>query len=297
MKKALIISAVVLSTVFSSCTKQLELNPKDALNTTEALSTISGVNSAVLGMYSSLRSVNYYGRSLYIYGDLSASDVYLAKANSNRYLSTFQKTYAANDADITAMWTAMYSTIARANNIINSVDAVTASQADKDIAKGQALFVRALGYFDLVRVFAKPYNQGNGSQAGVPIVLTSDITVYPGRNTVTEVYARIIEDLTAAKSLLSATTASNKLTASKFAASALLSRVYLYKGDNANSIAEANAVTANTAYTVATATELTRRMTLDINRSSVHSATAQLNSRTTSTFSKTVLKDCIVQKY
>jgi hypothetical protein len=256
MKKALIISAVVLSTVFSSCTKQLELNPKDALNTTEALSTISGVNSAVLGMYSSLRSVNYYGRSLYIYGDLSASDVYLAKANSNRYLSTFQKTYAANDADITAMWTAMYSTIARANNIINSVDAVTASQADKDIAKGQALFVRALGYFDLVRVFAKPYNQGNGSQAGVPIVLTSDITVYPGRNTVTEVYARIIEDLTAAKSLLSATTASNKLTASKFAASALLSRVYLYKGDNANSIAEANAVTANTAYTVATATEL-----------------------------------------
>ncbi|MCZ4243418.1 RagB/SusD family nutrient uptake outer membrane protein [Pedobacter punctiformis] len=256
MKKILIVSVMMVSVLLSSCTKQLDLNPKDALNTGDALSTIKGVNSAILGMYASMRSVNYYGRSLYIYGDLSGNDVYLSKANSNRYLSTFQRTYAANDADPLAMWTAMYATISRANNIINSVDKVSATQAEKDLAKGQALFIRALGYFDLVRVFAKPYNQGNGAQLGVPIVLVSDITAYPARNTVADVYSLIINDLNAAKTLLASTTATDKVTASKFAASALLSRVYLYKGDNANAILEANAVIGNTGFAVTPAADL-----------------------------------------
>lgn len=256
MKKIFKLSVIAFVVVLSACTKQLSLNPKSSLNTTEALSTLDGVNSAVVGMYSGLQSVNYYGRSLYVYGDLSADDVYLSIANSNRYLSTFQKTYASNDADALAIWTAIYVEIARANNIINSVDKVSGDQAAKDLAKGQALFIRALGYFDLVRLYAKPYNQGNGAQLGVPVVLVSDVTLYPARNTVAEVYTRIISDLTAAKGLLASTTAATKVTASKFAASALLSRVYLYKGDYANTIAEANTVIANTAFKVTPAADL-----------------------------------------
>jgi len=256
MKKILIIGLIAFGILFSSCKKQLELAPKDALGTDVALGTIQGVNSAILGMYSSMRSASYYGRSLYIYGDLSANDVYLSQTNSNRYISTFQRNFAASDATITDMWTAMYVTISRANNIINSVDKVTASQPEKDLAKGQALFVRALGYFDLVRVFAKPYNQGNGAQLGVPIVLISDISNYPKRNTVTEVYAQILADLNLAKTLLSATSASDKVTVSKYAVSALLSRVYLYKGDHPNAIAEANAVTSNSSFVLTPATAL-----------------------------------------
>lgn len=248
MKKILIIGFMAFVILFSSCKKQLELAPKDALGTDEALGTIKGVNSAILGMYSSMRSASYYGRSLYIYGDLSASDVYLSQTNSNRYISTFQRNYAASDATITDMWTAMYVTISRANNIINSVDKVAASQQEKDLAKGQALFVRALGYFDLVRIFAKPYNQGNGAQSGVPVVLISDISNYPKRSTVTEVYTQILADLNLAKTLLSATSASDKVTVSRYAVSALLSRVYLYKGDYTNAIAEANVVTSNSSF-------------------------------------------------
>jgi hypothetical protein len=238
-----------------ACDKKLELEPKDSLSLKESLSTINGINAAVVGMYASMRSASYYGRSLYVYGDLSSDDVYLSKSNSNRYLSTFQKTYAAVDADATAMWTAMYVTISRANNIINAVDNVTATQQQKDLAKGQALFVRALAYFDLVRVFAKPYNQGNGSQLGVPVVLTSDINGTPARNTVAEVYTRIITDLNTAKTLLASTTTATKTKATKYAASALLSRVYLYKGDYANVITEANVVTS-AGYSLATAAQL-----------------------------------------
>ena len=250
MKKILILGVAVFIASISSCTKQLDLDPKDSLTNETALSTMNGVKTALGGMYANMRSVNYYGRTLFIYGDLSANDVYLSKANSNRYGSTFQKIYAANDADVLGMWTAMYSTIARANNIINSVDKITGDQTEKDVAKGQALFIRALGYFDLVKVFAKPYNQGNGSQLGVPVVLTSDVTVFPARNTVAQVYDQIVSDLNAAKTLLATTTAATKLTASKFAASALLSRVYLYKGDNDKAILEANLVTANSSFVV-----------------------------------------------
>jgi len=256
MKKILIFSAVVFSVIISSCTKQLDLDPKDALTNDQALSTIDGVNSAVVGMYASLRDVSYYGRSIFIYGDLSADDIYLSVSNSNRYLTTYQRSYSSTDADARTMWTAMYSSIARANNIINSVDNVSATQAEKDFAKGQALFIRALGYFDLVRVFAKPYNQGNGSQLGVPVVLVSDIKSYPARNTVTEVYNQVISDLKSAKTLLSATTANDKFTISKYAASALLSRVYLYKGDNINAVAEAKVVTDNSDFAVTPAASL-----------------------------------------
>ena len=240
----LVLSVLVAGTLITACDKQLQLEPKDSQSTDQALSTIKGVNAAIVGMYANMRSASYYGRYLFIYGDLSANDVYLAKANSNRFIPTFQRTFAAVDADALGIWTAGYSTIARANNIINAVDKVTADQTEKDLAKGQALFTRALAYFDLVRIFAKPYNQGGGAQLGVPVVLVTDINGTPARNTVAEVYAQVINDLNQAKTLLASTTSATKVTATKFAASALLSRVYLYKGDYANAITEANNVTS-----------------------------------------------------
>lgn len=255
LRKIIVTLAVGVSLVGVGCDKELELEPQDSLTTEQALSSIGGVNAAIVGMYADMRSVDYYGRSLFVYGDLSGDDVYLSRTNSNRYLTTYRRNYASNDADILGMWTAMYRTVSRANNIINAVDKVSASQTEKDVAKGQALFVRGLAYFDLVRVFAKPYNQGNGSQLGVPIVLTSDVAGTPARNTVAEVYTQIISDLNAAKGLLGSTGAASKFNANKYAASALLSRVYLYKGDYANVITEANLVTAG-GYALTTAANM-----------------------------------------
>jgi hypothetical protein len=242
--KYLLITAMVAGTLFTACDRELELEPKDSQSTGQALSTMKGINAAVVGMYANMRSVSYYGRYQFMYGDLSSEDVYLAKANSNRHIPTFQRNFAAVDADALGIWTAAYSTISRANNIINAVDNVSANQTEKDLAKGQALFTRALAYFDLVRIFAKPYNQGGGSQLGVPVVTVTEINATPARNTVAEVYTRIIDDLNQAKTLLATTSTATKVTASKYAASALLSRVYLYKEDYTNAIAEANVVTA-----------------------------------------------------
>src|SRR4051812_43541881 len=142
--KFLIITALASGTFLTACKRQLELQPKDSLSNIEALRTMSGINAAVVGMYGGMRSASYYGRYTFMFGDLSANDVYLAKANSNRFIPTFQRSSSAVDADALGIWSVAYRIISRANNIINAVDDVSATQGEKDLAKGQALFIRAL---------------------------------------------------------------------------------------------------------------------------------------------------------
>src|SRR6476469_9297949 len=103
--KFIIIAIMGAGSILYGCTKQLQLNPKDAESATVALSTMKGVNAAVVGMYGGMRSAGYYGRYISIYGDLSSADVYLAKANSNRFIPTFQRSFAAVDGDALGIWT------------------------------------------------------------------------------------------------------------------------------------------------------------------------------------------------
>jgi hypothetical protein len=110
-------------------------------------------------------------------------------------------------------------------------------------------------YFDLVRFFADQYqfNVAN-TQFGVPLVLdpTQGITAnsFVTRNTVDEVYAQVIADLTLAVTKLPV---DNDVYASKGAANALLARVYLQKGDYTDARDAANAVISSGAYTLMTA--------------------------------------------
>ena len=72
-------------------------------------------------------------------------------------------------------------------------------QSDLDNLKGECLFLRALGYFDLVRFYAQPYSPDTDNP-GVPIVLVTEIGK-PARNTVGEVYQQIVSDLTEAEGI------------------------------------------------------------------------------------------------
>src|SRR5690606_35994643 len=90
-----------------------------------------------------------------------------------------------------------------------------------------------------------PYNQGT-SNLSVPLKLTSDITDLPDRNTVGEVYDQVVDDLLKAESLMSLNKGPSF--ASKEAAQALLSRVYLYMEDNTKAIEYADKVINSGAY-------------------------------------------------
>lgn len=246
---------LVLLSVGQGCNKQLELSPADKLPTEEALSNIKGINAAVNGVYAGMRSVDYYGRNYLILGEITADNVYLSSNNSNRFLSSWRLSWIVSDADVTGIWNRAYNIILRANNIINSIPTLTdGTDEEKDFAKGQALFIRALAHFDLLRFFAEPYAVGGGSSLGVPVITKFEVGS-PARNTVDEVYAQIISDLKEAKELL-AEDIDNPFNPSSYAASALLARAYLYKGDEPNAIIEATRV-INAGYTIQPANSLT----------------------------------------
>jgi starch-binding outer membrane protein, SusD/RagB family len=107
-------------------------------------------------------------------------------------------------------------------------------------------------YFDLVRFFGQQYETGTtNSQLGVPLVLTPTDLISSsnnvGRNTVEEVYTKVITDLVRAASILPD---ENGYYATSGAANALLARVYLQKGDYAKARDAANAVLGNDLYSL-----------------------------------------------
>ena len=232
-----------MGSVMVSCRKQfLDLKPPDSIPIDEAIVDESSMQTAVNGMYSALRNVDFFGRTLPIDGDLIADNIYIDPVqNSNRYLTDMNYTYIETTGTIGAMWSEAYNAILRANNIIN---ASVESNPNVDQLRGEALTIRALCYFELVKWFAKPYTV-SPSSPGVPIVLTYDAFAKPARSTVTEVYAQIEKDLSDAVSLLSTANDKNSSYVTQLAAMALQARLYQFKGDWPKALQAASDVVSN----------------------------------------------------
>ncbi|MEZ2338810.1 RagB/SusD family nutrient uptake outer membrane protein [Mucilaginibacter sp. RCC_168] len=110
------------------------------------------------------------------------------------------------DAD----WNNSYQQIFYANVVLEGLAKLpTASTtAEKNAVAGTALFARAFALYNLVRVYAKPYDPTTAAtDAGVPLRLQADVTLKVARGTVAQVYAQVFTDLSAARKLLPAGTA------------------------------------------------------------------------------------------
>jgi hypothetical protein len=240
-------AAVVLvtaSTALTSCKKDfLELTNPIALTPQQALGSEADLLVALRGAYSSLRNVDLYGRTVPIIGDVFADNAYQSALNTNRYTAYHNYTTTSIDANALGLWTAGYNSILRANNIINSA---LASTTNVDQYKGEAYAIRALTYFTLVRYFARPYTDSPAAM-GIPIVTSFNPDLKPGRNTVAEVYALILDDLTKAYNLMKTYTNSSQF--SKYAARGLQAKVYITMGDKPNALTAALDVINNGGFT------------------------------------------------
>ncbi|HEV8082346.1 MAG TPA: RagB/SusD family nutrient uptake outer membrane protein [Chitinophagaceae bacterium] len=160
------------------------------------------------------------------------------------------KAIPVDNGFVTDTWLAGYTAINDVNNVLGAIDVVNANS--KDRVEGESKFIRGSVYFDLVRLFARSFNDGTPSaNPGVPLVLAATTSVTEAskvsRNTVAEVYAQVITDLTDAEAKLPV---SNGFYATTNAASAMLARVYLQKGDYANALAEADKVISSGKYSL-----------------------------------------------
>ena len=267
MKHTIQVSGFALMLLLiTSCKKEfLDQKPYNSVSADVALKNDADMNAAMNGVYASMRSVDLYGLTLFLKGDLMSDNCFLTSANSGRYLSFNQYNMINTDGYANNVWANAYTTIKNANLIINST--ITANDNVNQL-RAEALMVRALMHFELVRNYGTPYTV-DPTKPGIPIVLTFDQNAVPARNTVKEVYNQIIADLTAAAGLVKYTLNNNMVFNSagstrtlntsyvtKYAISALLARVYQNMGDWANAKTAALDVVNNGGFTLTASTGL-----------------------------------------
>jgi len=238
----LLLAAMMIS--FSSCGDEwLDLRPSTSIVIDKAITNISDARAAINGVYFEMQNSYYYGGRMSWHADISGDDMRTWGSSSTRSGETYR--YDFNPLNVsTALWQQPYIVIRQANNIISLIDKIEIQQgqeAEREYIKGEAIMARALAHFDICRVYGYPYLKNNGASLGACIikeVLPADQKT--ARSTVAECYNNlIIPDLLAAIPLLSDNKTKSQARFNKWAAKLLLSRVYLYKGDNANALREA----------------------------------------------------------
>ncbi len=261
MKKNLLYIFIgLLVFITSSCSHDwLDVEPSDGIPAETAITDLASLNVAKTGLYDGLQGTadysSYYAARMIYYGDVRGDDMQ-ARTQGKRTSPLYEMRYNANDAQ--QIWNIPYNVLRRANRIIEAVDNKKVSGDEKAIGSiyDEALVVRALVHFDLVRVYGQTYTADGGASLGIPLMLKPlDSKQLPTRNTVKEVYAQVIKDLKTAISnnLLKKSETNGYI--NYWTAKALLSRVYLYMGDNTNALIEAEDVINNSPYSLWTNAE------------------------------------------
>lgn len=235
MKRIYLFSAVcTLFLLFSSCGNSWldEMQPQNAVDTEDSLNTPTEAEYAINGVYYILRNYQYYGARYTYYADALSEDMQAGndtKRVAKYYLFQLNPVNAPSN-----FWNYPYKAIRNVNTIIDYTDTFSESEMPdkvKDI-KGQALTIRAMAHFDLVKVFGMPYTKDNGASLGVPIATKNlDKDAKPSRNTVAEVYTQVIKDLEEASALISKSKKQGWL--NWYGTQTLLARAHLYMGNNA----------------------------------------------------------------
>ena len=216
--KIFIIGALVGVAMFTSCSK-LEEKPYGLINSQTFFKTPQDAEAGIIYAYSILPEVGYYGRGWIIITELPTENL-TQKGDagvSNFELDEIRTT--STNSDLDNIWTYIYRGIARANAvIINVPNTPSMPDAQRDQIVGEARFLRALHYFNLVRLFGEvPIRENVIETAGqIPVAKSS----------LKEIYDLIISDLKQAEQNITVTRISEGR-ANKVAVQALLAKVYL----------------------------------------------------------------------
>lgn len=257
MKKIIFTIAILGTLTITSCKDFLDLKPTNSIVALESMKNVSEANIAMNGVYNRLAGSNLYGRRTLTYADLRGGDLYVP-SNGRSDDSFFLFNHEESRNNYGSFWDSYYNVIMLVNNVLENIQegnvktTNTTEEATLNDIKGQALTVRALAHFDLVRLYGAPYlKPGAPTSYGVPIVTTVlDAQAKVLRNTVADVYTQIITDLTAAIPLMKTTKTNGKL--NQYGAKALLARVYLTKGDYDNAYTTATSMLTGSPYTLYT---------------------------------------------
>lgn len=224
----------------SMTSAQLASNPSSAIYTTDGIYTLFKDRIAYKGQ-SGGESGNYYIRHYFQLAELRGDNVTVSGKSEDPFTDAYMYSENPTTKNIYYTWWIAYKIINAANS---NIEAITPGASElSDHLLGENYFFRAMLHFHLVTLFAMPYAQGRDN-LGVVLRQNLDISTTK-RATVGEVYDAIVEDLKKAQQYLAIgekerIKSNEKVYVSLDAATALLSRVYLYMGMNDECIAECN---------------------------------------------------------
>lgn len=247
IKKTYKLSAIALIFAVSSCDV---LEPKYYMGQAadELFKSPDGIKSASTGMYDIFQHSEFLGGRMQIYSDIRGVDVNPSPFFSG--LSSFN--LSSSDGFIQNAWTGAYRAIYECNLFIENLSRTNGVITDDEKSSyyAEARFLRGVCYFYMVNFWGQQYTQQG--DLGVPLVLrtydgTSSVngSAAQPRASVEKVYQQIVDDLEFAEKNLPLSWNDeyrNRVRATSSAASAMLSRVYLYLKDYDKCIEEANKV-------------------------------------------------------
>jgi hypothetical protein len=226
MKNLIIIASLVSIALLVSCTDELDQNPVTSKELSQFLKTEAEVEEYVNAVYGNLQLDGLYGLYMPVLGEIASDNTFdeVPLNDGGVYGELDLFTVVPANGVIAANWKHSYQGIQKTNVVLGRIDGATfKNETVKKARTGEMKFIRALLYFNLVRLYGD-----------VPLVTeeTTDVNAYfgQGRTPATKVYEQIIMDLTAAIDLLPAET-SQQGKVIQTAAQALLGKVYLTRSD------------------------------------------------------------------
>lgn len=220
MKRLVYISLSVI--LFLGSCEVLDVQPYHSIPAEEAITNAAQVESAIIGCYDALQSDGYYGVNFLVFGDLPADNlthvgvtVTWGEFSNNAIL--------ADNGLVGSTWAAIYRLLSRVNNTIDKIPQIDSDQMT-DNAKTHALaelkFLRALGHYDLMRLFGPITIRDKA-------VGNDEESLNPSRHSVENVLTLINRDLDDAIAGLPSAIVRGRV--SKSAAQALKARVALHQ--------------------------------------------------------------------
>jgi starch-binding outer membrane protein, SusD/RagB family len=217
--------------------------PQNSVDPSVVFNDAPGARSAIIGAYDALQSASYFGGDYLLLGEVIGGNL-SHTGTFPSYAQIANRAILTDNANVTNMWTIIYSGINRANQVIDKVPVITdpaLTDAERSQLIGEAHFLRAFNYFNLVKWWG-----------GVPLKLAPSDAYTPSeinipRATAAAVYDQIIIDLDEAIAKLTANVAS-KARVQQRAAYGLKARVLLYQNKYTEAIDAA--IEAGTGYSL-----------------------------------------------
>lgn len=237
----------ILAIGLFSCSKTLDVAPTNQVNADASIKTPADAQIMINGIVRSMSSADYYGRNFMLYADAKGGDMTIAsQGRGNDGLYTFN--HSATSGSYSGYWSQIYFSLLQVNNLLDNIGRLEAAGATGyNSYKGQALTLRAIMYFDLVRLYGKSYDLDKNA-FGVPNVTTPlKPTAQPLRNTVNDNYNQILTDLKAGVTLLAKTKSNGFI--NYYGNLAMQARVYLYMKDYPNALKAAEEIITSNVYT------------------------------------------------